>query len=66
MPIPALSLPALSSLTGGGALTPSSAAGPAVSGRQTFGGINFTSGPSTLELVLIGAAAVGVFLALRK
>lgn len=62
-----LALPGLQSLTAGGALTPSSAAGPAISGQIEFGGVNLSDGPSPLQLAIVAGAVVAVaWLVLRS
>ncbi len=67
MPLAGLALPALESLTGGGALDQGSSAGPAISGDQQFGGIHFGPDPTQQLLTLgIGAAVVvGLFFVLK-
>jgi hypothetical protein len=61
-----LALGALTSLTGGGSLTPQSSSGPADSsaGPVNVGGIDF--GPSSSDpIVMLAAVAVGVVLLVR-
>ena len=67
MPIAGLALPALSSLSGGGALNQGSSAGPAISGEVSFGGINFgpSAGAQLATPLVIGGVVLLGFLLLK-